>query len=427
VKDRPLGGAAATALVVTAMIGTGVFTTSGLLLQAVGSRAAVLAVWTAGGVLAMLGALCYSALARRFPESGGEYLFMSRTLHPAAGGVAGVLTVVVGMAAPCAAAALAFADYLRPLLPAGWSPRMTASILLLAATGLHATSLSVAARLQTIAVASEVALIVAFVAGGVGRLGAVTPVQTAAPTVSALGLGLIWVSYSYTGWNTAVYVGGEVRDPERTLPRALIGGTLLVTALYLGLNAVFVFAVPPQVLAGRTEVGRLAAQAIGGPRLATAASAFIAYVLVTFVSCMTMAGPHIAARMAADGYLPRSLASPPGQPPRRAQLVQLALALVPVWIAAFDQLLTYVSLALSLCTAATVIGLVRLRRREGAAAVPVAGWPWVPGTFLIFVLVSAGLTMKQRPLEAAVGLATVLVGLATFRRRRLTDDGARLA
>jgi APA family basic amino acid/polyamine antiporter len=416
---------------VTAMIGTGVFTTSGLLLQAVGSRSAVLAVWAAGGVLAALGALCYSALARRFPESGGEYLFMSRTLHPAAGCVAGVLTVVVGMAAPCAAAALAFGDYLRPLLPAGWSPRMTASILLLAATGMHATSLSAAARLQIIAVASEVVLIVAFIvrylAGGVGRLGAVGPVAGAVPTVSGLGLGLIWVSYSYTGWNTAVYVGGEVRDPERTLPRALIGGTLLVTALYLGLNAVFVLAVPPEVLAGRTEVGRLAAQAIGGPRLATAASAFIAYVLVTFVSCMTMAGPHIAARMAADGYLPRALAARPGQPPRRALLVQLALGLVPVWIAAFDQLLTYVSLALSLCTAATVIGLVRLRRREGAAAVPVMGWPWVPGTFLIFVLVSAGLTVKQRPLEAAVGLGTVLVGLATFRKRRLTDESSRLA
>jgi APA family basic amino acid/polyamine antiporter len=409
---RPLGWAAATALVMTAMIGTGVFTTSGLLLAQLGSRALVLATWVGGGVVAALGALSYSALARRFPESGGEYLFLSRTLHPAAGCVAGVLTLVVGMAAPCAAAALAFGPYLH--LPV----RVTASVLLMAATAVHATSLRAAARLQIVAVASEVVLIVAFLVAGVGRVHAPPAALAAAPTVGALGLGLIVVSYSYTGWNTAVYVGGEVKDPQRTLPRALLGGTALVTALYLGLNAVFVFAVPPAVLSGRQEVGRLAAEAIGGPALGVAAALFIAYVLATFVSCMTMAGPHIAARMAADGYLPAALAAAPGRPPRRALLLQLGLSLLFVWGGRLEQLLTYVGLALGLSTAATVLGLVRLRLREGAQAVPVPGWPWVPAAFLIFVIASAGLTVKERPVEALVALATILVGLVTFAARR---------
>jgi APA family basic amino acid/polyamine antiporter len=210
-----------------------------------------------------------------------------------------------------------------------------------------------------------------------------------------------------------------VRDPLRTLPRALVGGALLVAAIYLALNAVFLFSVPPAVLSGRLDVARLAAQAIGGPRLAAAVSALIAYVLVTFVSSMTMAGPHICARMAADGYLPSALTARPGEPPRVALAVQLGLATILVWTAAFDGLLTYVGFALGLGTAATVAGLVRLRRREGAAAVPVPGWPWVPAVFLTFVLGASALAVKERPLESAVGLAVMLaVGLASWRRTR---------
>jgi APA family basic amino acid/polyamine antiporter len=420
--ERPLGLPAATALVVTAMIGTGVFTTSGLLLQSLGSRAAVLAVWAAGGLVATLGALCYAALARRLPESGGEYLFLSRTLHPVAGCLAGYVTLLAGFAAPSAAAALAFAEYLRPVLPPGWSPRGTASLLLVAAVAVHAIGLGTAARLQTAAVVTELALILAFVAGGVGHVTA-PPVAVPAslPPAGAIALGLVVVSYSYSGWNQAVYLAGEVRDPLRTLPRALVGGALLVTLLYLALNAVFLFAVPPAELAGRVDVGRLAAETIGGPRLAAAVSALIAYVLVTFVSSMTMAGPHICARMSADGYLPRALCARPGQPPRAALAVQLALAVVLVWTAAFERILTYVGFALGLSTAATVAGLVRLRRREGAETVPVWGWPWVPALVLAFVLTASGLAIKERPMESAVGLGIMfVVALGSWPRTRKT-------
>jgi basic amino acid/polyamine antiporter, APA family len=422
-RPRPLGLPAATALVVAAMIGTGVFTASAFLLQLLGSRAAVLAIWAAGGMVAALGALSYGALARRLPESGGEYLFLSRTLHPVAGCVAGYVTLLAGFAAPCAAAALTFAEYLRPVLPAAWPSRATASLLLVAAAAVHAVSLGAAARLQTVAVLSEVALVVAFLVGGAAHLmvsaPAPAPPPAGIPGPGALALALVWVSYSYSGWNNAVYLGGEVRNPIRTLPRALVGGALLVTVLYLALNAVFLFVVPPAQLAGRLDVGRLAAEAIAGPRLGLAVSALIAYVLVTFVSAMTMAGPHICARMAGDGYLPRALAARAGQPPRAALIVQVALAGLLVWTAAFERLLTYVGFALGLSTAATVAGLVRLRRREGAAAVPVRGWPWVPALFLLFVLTASALAIKERPVESALGLAIILVvALAHFLLRR---------
>jgi len=254
---------------------------------------------------------------------------------------------------------------------------------------------------------------VAFLIGGAGHLHAAP--TAGLPPAGAFASALIFVSYSYSGWNTVVYVGGEVSDPTRNLPRAMLLGALGVSALYLALNAIFLFTVPASALAGKLEVGRIAAYAIGGAWLADAVSALIAFVLATFVSSMLMAGPHVTARMAADGYLPRFLRPVPGQPPRATLLVQLALSLVLVWIGQPDTILQYVGFTLGLSTAVTVIGLIRLRLREGAGALPVWGWPWVPVIFLVFVLGSTAFAMVQRPLVSLVGLAALAAGLVLFR------------
>jgi APA family basic amino acid/polyamine antiporter len=413
--ERRLGLGSSTALVVAAMIGTGVFTTSGYLLAMLRSPWAVLGVWALGGVIAVLGAVSYGALARRIPESGGEYVFLSRTIHPAAGYLAGWVTLVAGLAAPAAANALGFAHYLRPWLPPFFPLQITASLLLLGAAALHAGAMARAALVQRIAVGVEVLLIGAFLVGGLGHQH--VPAEVEPLRLGALGPALILVSYSYSGWNTVVYVGGEVSDPTRNLPRAMLIGAVGVTALYLALNAVFVFSVSPALLAGKPDVGRIAAEAIGGPRLADAVAALIAFVLATFVSSMMMAGPHVIARMAGDGYLPRPLAATSGRPPRAALLLQLLLSLLLVWTEKTDALLTYVGFTLGLSTAATVVGLIRLRRREGAA-LPVWGWPWVPALFLTFVLGSTAFAIVQAPVPSAIALATLLVGLLAFRWQR---------
>jgi APA family basic amino acid/polyamine antiporter len=266
---------------------------------------------------------------------------------------------------------------------------------------------------QRIAVAVEVLLIVAFLVAGVGHLR--LPPPRGMPGPGAFASALIFVSYAYSGWNTVVYVGGEVTDPTRNLPRAMMVGALGVTALYLALNAIFLFTVPPELLVGRMEVGRIAAQAIGGPVLAEAVAALIAFVLATFVSSMMMAGPHVTARMAADGYLPAALRVEAGRPPRAALLVQLVLSLALVWIEKPDTILQYVGFTLGLSTAVTVIGLIRLRLREGAAALPVWGWPWVPVLFLVFVLGSTGFAVAQRPLVSLLAGVALGLGLLLFR------------
>lgn len=405
----------ASALVVASMIGTGVFTTSGFLLADLHSPWLVLAAWAVGGAIATLGALSYGALARRIPESGGEYLFLSRTLHPAAGYVAGWVSLLVGFSAPVAAAAFAFGAYTRDWLPA-WPPQMSGTLLVIAFSLLHAAHVRRGAWVQNVAVLLKVVLIVVFVGFAFSRLpNAIEP--AAGPiTLSTFGVSLVWISFSYSGWNAAIYIAGEVHDPERNLPRALLVGTALVTILYLALNAVFVFAAPQDALAGKLEIGRIAAEHLGGPALANAVAALVALTLVSSVSSMVMAGPRVYARMAADGCLPRWLQASDA-PPRAAIFFQGLIALVMLWTTTYESLLTYIGFTLGLSTAATVVGLMRLRRREGKQ-LPVPGWPWVPTLFLICVLWTTVFSISRRPIESLLGLATLGVGWLAWRFSR---------
>jgi APA family basic amino acid/polyamine antiporter len=233
------------------------------------------------------------------------------------------------------------------------------------------------------------------------------------------------VSFSYSGWNAAIYIGSEVTHPDRNLPCSLLLGTSIVTLIYLALNAVFVFSAPSEQLAGKLEVGRVAATALGGPAWGNLVSALVALVLVSSVSSLIMAGPRVYARMAEDHYLPACLAAR-NVPPVNAILLQGVLALALLWSSTFDQLLTYIGFTLGLSTAATVVGLIRLRWQEGPQ-VRVPGWPWVPGSFLLATLAITGFAIAQRPKESLAGLATILLGLfawAISESRRKQPRGA---
>lgn len=410
--QRQLGLVTATALVVANMVGTGVFTTSGFLLGDLKTPWAVLAVWVVGGVVAALGALSYGALARRIPESGGEYVFLSRTLHPAAGYLAGWVSLLAGFSAPLAMHAFAFGQYAKPWLGMV-EPRVAGTVLLVVFSLLHGAHIQRGAWVQNVAVCVKVVLIALFAGFALFKLQPVAPVVAASAPLPVFAVSLVWVSFSYSGWNAAIYIGGEVRDAERNVPRAMLLGAGLVTLLYLALNAVFVFSAPVGELAGKLEVGRIAAQALGGAALAEAITALVAIVLISSVSSMVMAGPRVYARMAADGYLPSLLAAPAG-PPRASIALQGVLALVLLWTMTFESLLTYIGFTLGLSTAVTVVGLVRLRLREGPA-LRVSGWPWVPGLFLAAVLWMTTFSIAHRPIESLIGLATIVLGWVAWR------------
>ncbi|UZR27860.1 APC family permease [Methylococcus mesophilus] len=422
---RRFGLPSATLLVVASMVGSGVFTTGGFLLETLRSPWLALLAWLAGGAIAACGALSYGALAQRFPESGGEYLFLSRTLHPAAGNVAGWVSLVVGFSAPMAAAAYGLGEYLAPWTP--WhAPQLTGTLLLVAVALLHGAHGPVGTGVQNFAVAFKLVLIAGFVLLAWPRL-AVAPFATGSGEGAGLGTffsSLIWVSFSYSGWNAAVYLGGEVRDPERSLPRALLLGTGLVTVLYLALNTAFMFSAAPEALAGKADIGRVAAFALGGPVWADFLTLLVAFALSLSVSAMMMAGPRVSACMARDGYLPPWLSLHEDGAPKRATFLQCALSLALLWSAGFKELLTYTGFTLGLSTAATVFGLIRLRLKEGDAC-PVIGWPWAPLVYLLAVLAMTAAALVRQPQAALWGLATLPAVWGLLRMGAIWSGNAR--
>lgn len=405
------------------MVGAGVFTTSGFMLAGLGNRALVLSAWLCAGLLAALGALSYGALARRIPESGGEYRFLARSVHPSAAFLAGWISVFAGFSAPLAAAAAAFGQYVADWVP-GLDPRWTGSLLISFGVLLHGLRARGGARFQTALVLVKFVLLAAF--AGVGLwvgLSRGLPAPAALPAaaepghpalLSAFGLAVLYAGFSYSGWNAAVYIGGEVLEPERTLPRALLGGTGGVILLYLALNAAFLVLVPPAELAGRLAVGRLAGEALGGAPLREGVTALVALALLTSVAAMSQLGPRVIQQMAGDGLLPGFL-SRGQEAPRPALLFQAGIALLFLWSASFEAILTYIGITLSLSTMATVVGLVRLRRREGAHRLPVPGWPWVPGAFLLGTALTVVLAAWSRPVPSAVGVGSLIAAWLAWR------------
>ncbi|MEE9282384.1 MAG: amino acid permease [Myxococcota bacterium] len=414
----------AAGLVVANMIGAGVFTTSGFALADLGRREIVLVAWGIGGLLAMCGALSYGALARRIPESGGEYTLLSTTVHPLAGLAAGWVSLLAGFTAPIAAAALALQAYVGDPLGGLADPRWIGTSAILAAGLMHGLRLRHGIVLQNLAVAGMLLLIAGLLVLGALRAPLVegaAPLEAPELELGAFAVTLVWISFAYSGWNAAVYVAGEVRDPARNLPRSLWLATALVTLAYVALNAVFLYAAPAELLAGQAEVAAIAAEALGGVGLRRWVAGLVALALFTSISAMVMAGPRVYARMASDGLFPRFLARG-SDAPGAAVALQVGLAIVVVWVSDLVQLLGYIGFTLGLSAAATVGGLIALRRREGAERVPVPGYPWVPGLFVIATLTTAGFMVARAPFESTLGLATIALGLPFYwlRRRRGT-------
>lgn len=414
-SSRRLGIPSASALVVANMIGAGVFTTSGFALADLGSREYVLLAWLIGGLIALCGALSYGGLARRFPESGGEYLFLSRMVHPLAGFLAGWVSLLAGFTAPIAAAALGLQAYIGHSFGPGIRPEWIGTLAIAAAGVIHGLRFREGVWLQNLAVALKLLLIFGFIAFGLSTLP--ERASTTAPSVDfawgAFAVTLVWISFSYSGWNAAVYIAGEVRDPERSLHRSLLLGTSVVMVMYLGLNAVFVYSVPIEDLAGKVEVGAIAAHALGGASLERGVSLIVGLALFTSIWSMVMAGPRVYAKMAEDGLFPRFLKAE-GRTPTAAIALQAGAAIVVVWLSGLAELLSYIGFTLGVSAAITVLALIFLRVREGKERVRVPGFPVIPIAFVVATLWAAGFMALREPTQAAAGLATALLGVPVY-------------
>ena len=251
------------------IIGTGIFTSLGFQLTNIQSGFALLMLWVIGGIAALCGALCYGELAAALPRSGGEYHFLSKIYHPALGFMAGFVSATVGFAAPVALAAMAFGQYFNGVFGAG-SPVVLSFVVVWIVTIFHVGNLRVGSAFQNVSTLVKSLLIGALIGAGfvvpskqrISFLPA--PGDKAAILSGGFAVALVYVMYSYSGWNASAYISSEIKRPEKNVPRSLLAGTGLVIVIYVLLNAIFLATTPAEELKGQLEVALVAGKHIFG-------------------------------------------------------------------------------------------------------------------------------------------------------------------
>lgn len=426
--ERSVSFFSAVNIVVASMIGAGVYTTSGFALADLGSPLMVLAAWAIGGLLAMCGAISYGALAQRFSQSGGEYLFLSRAIHPAAGNVAGFVSLLSGFTGAIAVAALSFEAYMKGFFDqsgAGaisqsmlFQPGMIACLLVLAATVLHGFRVQTGMWIQDALVVLKLVMLVAFLLFAAISLqqpwqGMATaiPRPTDSHPIVQLARSLVWILFSYTGFNAAIYITGEVKQSGVTVRRALWVGTLIVTVLYLALNAVFVLAPPSSLVLGKPDIAAEAAGYVGGDRFKFLFRITIVVSLATSVLSLMMTGPRVYAKMAEDGVLPQWFRIRT-EVPRAALIAQAVLAIAAIQLATLKEMLSYLGITLSLSATLTVGALFVLRYKGDEVAVPF--YPWPPLVFVVGTLVITLIAGIDNPVQLMVAGGTLAIGILAY-------------
>ena len=430
---RQLGLVSATALVVSNMVGTGIFTGTGYLAKDLGSPNLILLIWVVGGICAFLGAICYSELGINFPSSGGEYVYLTRAFGPTWGFMTGWASFFAGFSAPIAAAALAFSEYLGHFFPAlqqqnapvvagsgDWALRIggaqgVACSLVLVFTLLNIFGLQRVARVQNFLTGIKVIVLLAFIVlgftignGNVSHYSVSATREATTSLTAQFAVSLVFVFVAYSGWNAATYVAEELRQPIRTLPMAMGIGTALVTVLYIALNLVFVYAAPLEELKGKEAVGAFAASKLFGPEGTGIFGGLMALSLMSTVNAMITVGPRVYYAMAGNGAFPSIAAKvhPRFHTPVAAIVAQ-GLCTMVMTMMPFLQLMQYIGITLNFFAAMSVASLFVFRNRPGWQKLRIVSFAY-PLFPVLFIVVGAWVTIQGIMLIPFVALGTAL-------------------
>lgn len=385
----------ASAFVIANMIGTGVFTSLGFQLLDTTNFISILLLWLLGGVIALCGALVYGELGAAMPRSGGEYHYLSRIYHPALGFMSGWASLIVGFSAPVALACMALSTYLARVFPV-LNPLATALVVLTSVTVVHSYDVKMGGAVQRFFTFFKILVIIGFIICGFCLPVEVQEVTTSVQTFSldeifstGFAVSLVWVYYAYSGWNASAYMANEIKDPQRTIPRSLFISTLLVTVLYILLNAVFLLSTPVGAMEGQVEVGLIAAQHIFGIGAGNVMGLLIAVLLVSSISSMVFLGPRVSQVMGEDTYILRALSRKSAKgTPYVAIWVQFAISALLIVTDSFELVTKYTGITLSFFAMLTVAGVFVHRRRFPHAPRPYRTWgyPVVPCIFIVLIL-----------------------------------------
>jgi len=438
---RLLGTGSAAAMVISNMIGATIFGATGLMLGALGKPSLVIAAWCMGAAFAFAGALSYAELGINFPSSGGEFVYLTRAYGKAWGFMTGWMSFFAGFSAPIATNALIFAYYFARVFPiaGGYSvtfgpaffplqfgsEQLTAATLIAASTLLNCFGLQRASRVQNALTLAKITIIIILIASGLlFGAGKWEHFHEAAPRTSARPLPvdfliqLLWVMVGYSGWNAATYVAEELRNPERTLPRALAMGTACVAVLYLGLNVVFLYAAPPSELLNVIAVGQVSVHYLFGDEVAAIFRVLMTISLMAAVNAMVTIGPRVYYAMALNGLFPSAAGKlhPKWRTPVVAILSQGACAILFTGTR-IPNLLTYIGFSLTIFSVLAVTSVFVFRRRSGWRRLPALNflYPLIPASYVVAGLAMIVWGILFQPWISLVAIGTIGAGAAVYR------------
>lgn len=421
--ERSLSLTDATLLVVSSVIGVGIFLTPGSVAASLPDPSLFLLAWAVGGLLSLAGALANAELGAMYPHAGGDYVYLREAYHPTAGFVVGWLTFFVIYSGTVATLAVGFAEGLGRFVALGDGGKLVAAVAITALTSwINYLGVRPGAMVNNVSALLKVATLV-----GLGTIGWLfSPAAPSAPelagfpqsgpTLAGFGLALSPVLFSYLGWNASVFVASEIRTPQRNLPRSLFLGLGICTALYLLLNALYLHALPIDALAGEARAGEAAALALFGPAGGTLVAGLILLSILGCLNATILVGPRIAYAMALDGqFFPGAEGVHARyRTPHVAILVQAVTAIaIIVVLRRFPSVLDYTTFAIVIATMADTTALYALRWRQPNVARPYRAWgyPTVPALYLIANAGIAVAMIAGRPLECGIALLVTASGL----------------
>jgi APA family basic amino acid/polyamine antiporter len=462
VMPAEFGIGTAVLVVIASMVGVGVLTTSGYIMASVKSNQYTLVLWMIGGVIALCGALTLSELSAALPHAGGDYVYLYHAYGPLAGFLSGWVSFLIGFSGPTAASAFAFAKYALAAVGGDPEPSLAVQRLLATAAVLAFASIQVSGRRRTawlqhwitgLQLGFLVALVVAGLAVGSSQCASLRDARPIdRESLGGMLYALVYVYYAYTGWNGASFLAGEIRDPQRMLPRAIILGTLAVMGLYLAVNTVYALALSQSELRAMIDdpantqglevvapIARIAAFRLFGARWTPWVNVIVGLMLLSTLSAYLLQGPRVLYAMARTGQFPVIAArvTRNARTPAVATAFQVCMTLLLLWMGSFESIIVYASVGLSLFSmlAISAVYVLRWKRPDLERPFRTPGYPLTPAVFLGLTGLLTGAAFYQRPAASSRALLSILAGIPVYylwnwsRRERpgqaiLRDHGA---
>lgn len=426
--NRSLKYFSLTNIVVGDIIGAGIFTITGIFLATLYNPLIMIGLWALGGCIALCGALSYSELGATYPKAGGEYIFLSKLFSPVFGFLSGWVSFLVGFSAPVAAAAITFAEYGFRAAPGSIDAenievfrKGIAITIILSFTIIHSVGLKSGSKIHNWVTILKYIIVVGFIIAGFSfgngsfsNFASTVHEDFSLGHLKTMGLALMVIMYSYSGWNAVTYVGSEVVNPVKNIPRSLITGTLIVTILYVLMNALYVYALPAAKMKDVITITGLAANDMFNLSLGRLFSLFISIILLSSISACIIIGPRVYYAMAKGGHF-FPIASKVNRfgVPAISIIFQSSVSILFVVFSSLQQMIVILSFSLGIFPIMAVIGVFKLRMRR-ISKFKSPGFPFLQIIFIIFSITMLFLAFWEMPKESSIALIITISGIPLF-------------